>query len=270
MLPPCIPEPGSELLLAGGRKSRHARACPRRLRFASPAPRSASAWMALLVSFPAWEICSVDWLRASSFSQPGFAASHTSACEHGGEYRTIEVLVGTIPLLGDAFDIAWKANRRNYALMTRHLQQPRRHTWRDWVFLGCIATALLAIFIIPVILIVWIAVWLHARMCESRKRSCLHRSAIQFKSRGVAQSGSASALGAEGRGFESLRPDHSKGVKSKTPVSWRPAVGEFVGSRLVLLAGPAVLQLLSSIRFLAWLYRSKTLRDNWPAKASKV
>jgi hypothetical protein len=28
--------------------------------------------------------------------------------------------------------------------------------------------------------------------------------------RGVAQSGSASALGAEGRGFESLRPDHRK------------------------------------------------------------
>ncbi len=31
-------------------------------------------------------------------------------------------------------------------------------------------------------------------------------------SRGVAQSGSASALGAEGRGFESLRPDHSKSL----------------------------------------------------------
>jgi len=29
-------------------------------------------------------------------------------------------------------------------------------------------------------------------------------------SRGVAQPGSASALGAEGRGFESLRPDHFK------------------------------------------------------------
>lgn len=28
--------------------------------------------------------------------------------------------------------------------------------------------------------------------------------------RGVAQLGSASALGAEGRGFKSLRPDHSK------------------------------------------------------------
>ena len=56
-----------------------------------------------------------------------------------------------------------------------------------------------------------------------------------FKSRGVAQSGSASALGAEGRGFESLRPDQqNKGVSSKTPVSWRPPVGEFVGSRLAL------------------------------------
>ena len=33
----------------------------------------------------------------------------------------IDVLVGTIPFIGDTFDIAWKANRRNYALMTRHL-----------------------------------------------------------------------------------------------------------------------------------------------------
>ena len=33
------------------------------------------------------------------------------------------------------------------------------------------------------------------------------RDTIETSSRGVAQSGSASALGAEGRGFESLRPD---------------------------------------------------------------
>src|SRR5581483_10394500 len=42
----------------------------------------------------------------------------------------IEVVVGSIPLLGDAFDIAWKANRRNYRLMVRHLRQPHRHTWK--------------------------------------------------------------------------------------------------------------------------------------------
>src|ERR1700758_4357551 len=28
----------------------------------------------------------------------------------------IEVVIGAIPFVGDAFDIAWKANRRNYAL----------------------------------------------------------------------------------------------------------------------------------------------------------
>ena len=47
----------------------------------------------------------------------------------------IGVLVGTVPLFGDIFDILWKANRRNYRLLTRHLGEPRRHTWRDWCFL---------------------------------------------------------------------------------------------------------------------------------------
>ena len=62
----------------------------------------------------------------------------------------IEVLLGTIPFLGDAFDIAWKANRRNYALIVRHLQRPRRQTWRDWVFLVLIAATLAAIFLAPI------------------------------------------------------------------------------------------------------------------------
>jgi Domain of unknown function (DUF4112) len=72
----------------------------------------------------------------------------------------IEVLLGTIPLLGDAFDIAWKANRRNYALIVRHLQQPRRQTWRDWVFLTLIAATLAAVFLAPIFLILWFLEWL--------------------------------------------------------------------------------------------------------------
>jgi Domain of unknown function (DUF4112) len=72
----------------------------------------------------------------------------------------IEVLLGTIPLLGDAFDIAWKANRRNYALIVRHLQQSRRQTWRDWVFLMLIAGTLGAIFLAPIFLILWFLEWL--------------------------------------------------------------------------------------------------------------
>lgn len=31
----------------------------------------------------------------------------------------IETVIGSVPVLGDAFDIAWKANRRNFALLER-------------------------------------------------------------------------------------------------------------------------------------------------------
>jgi len=72
----------------------------------------------------------------------------------------IEVLLGTIPLLGDAFDIAWKANRRNYALIVRHLEQSRRQTWRDWFFLILIGITLAAIFLAPIFLILWFLEWL--------------------------------------------------------------------------------------------------------------
>jgi len=72
----------------------------------------------------------------------------------------IGVLVGTIPIFGDAFDIVWKANRRNYRLLTRHLGEPRRHTWRDWVFLALIAGGLGFIFALPLLLLVWLLAWL--------------------------------------------------------------------------------------------------------------
>jgi hypothetical protein len=72
----------------------------------------------------------------------------------------LDVGIGAIPFIGDVFDIAWKANRRNYNLLTRHLRQPHKHTWKDYVFLLGIAVILLAIFAIPVIAIVWLAAWL--------------------------------------------------------------------------------------------------------------
>jgi hypothetical protein len=36
-----------------------------------------------------------------------------------------DAAVGVIPLIGDLFDFAFKANRRNVALLRRHLE--RRH-----------------------------------------------------------------------------------------------------------------------------------------------
>jgi hypothetical protein len=72
----------------------------------------------------------------------------------------IGVLVGTIPIFGDIFDVVWKANRRNYRLLNRHLGEPRRQTWRDWAFLLLLGAVLAVVFAIPVVMVVWAINWL--------------------------------------------------------------------------------------------------------------
>lgn len=72
----------------------------------------------------------------------------------------IGVLVGSIPILGDVFDVAWKANRRNYRLLQLHLREPRRHTWRDRAFLLLLFMALAAIFALPLVVFVLLVQWL--------------------------------------------------------------------------------------------------------------
>ncbi len=47
----------------------------------------------------------------------------------------IEAAAGSVPFVGDLFDIAFKANRRNYRLLKSHLAQPERQKTQDWVFL---------------------------------------------------------------------------------------------------------------------------------------
>ena len=71
----------------------------------------------------------------------------------------LDVIIGTVPLLGDVFDIAWKANRRNYALLTRHLEQPPRRHWGDWLFLAGVAIVIATILAVPVLFVAWL---LHA------------------------------------------------------------------------------------------------------------
>jgi Domain of unknown function (DUF4112) len=72
----------------------------------------------------------------------------------------LDVVIGAIPFLGDAFDIAWKANRRNYALLVRHIEHPRRQTWKDWLFFATLVVALVAIFVVPLLVFAWILDWL--------------------------------------------------------------------------------------------------------------
>ena len=68
----------------------------------------------------------------------------------------IEVVVGSVPVLGDMFDIAWRANRRNYALLTGSVYEPRKHTMQSWLFLGGLCLVLAALVILPILLFTWI------------------------------------------------------------------------------------------------------------------
>lgn len=68
----------------------------------------------------------------------------------------IEVLVGSIPVVGDVFDIAWRANRRNYALLTGSLYEPRKYTIQSWIFLGLLCAGLLALVLLPALLFSWL------------------------------------------------------------------------------------------------------------------
>lgn len=48
----------------------------------------------------------------------------------------IEAFAGAVPFAGDVFDVAFKANRRNYQLLKNHLsQRGRRQAVLDWLFL---------------------------------------------------------------------------------------------------------------------------------------
>ena len=68
----------------------------------------------------------------------------------------IEVVVGSVPVLGDMFDIAWRANRRNYALLTGSLYEPRKYTIRSWLFLAGLCVVLLALVLLPMVLFAWL------------------------------------------------------------------------------------------------------------------
>jgi hypothetical protein len=76
----------------------------------------------------------------------------------------IEVIVGTIPLFGDVFDIAWKANRRNYKLMVRQLRQPHRHTWKDYAFLLSLLAGALLILAVPFVAVFVFLLWVAHRL----------------------------------------------------------------------------------------------------------
>ncbi|MFZ3374382.1 MAG: DUF4112 domain-containing protein [Chthoniobacterales bacterium] len=57
----------------------------------------------------------------------------------------INELVGIVPVLGSAFAFWFRANKRNYYLLQRHIELPSRPRKSDWVFVGVVLGLIFAI-----------------------------------------------------------------------------------------------------------------------------
>lgn len=72
----------------------------------------------------------------------------------------VDAALGAVPLLGDLFDAAWKANRRNLTLLERHAAAPDRARQADRWFLllvlGGLAVLVLALLAASVTLAAWL------------------------------------------------------------------------------------------------------------------
>jgi hypothetical protein len=51
----------------------------------------------------------------------------------------LDITIGAIPFLGDAFDFIFKANTRNMTLFRQYAEQPAQSTTRHWVFIAGVA-----------------------------------------------------------------------------------------------------------------------------------
>lgn len=78
-----------------------------------------------------------------------------------GRNILLELGVGAVPLLGDLFDVTWKANARNVALLEEHYAAPDRESKAvsRWFIAGVVLVVLLAI-VGTTALSIWLVRWL--------------------------------------------------------------------------------------------------------------
>jgi hypothetical protein len=74
----------------------------------------------------------------------------------------VDLVVGAIPVVGDAADAFWKSNSMNMALLERHADEVRPASAGDWLFVAGIIAAVVAIALVPLVVLYWVgSVLLH-------------------------------------------------------------------------------------------------------------
>ena len=70
----------------------------------------------------------------------------------------VDSAFGAIPVAGDAFDLLWKSNAKNFALLEQHraLERPARMPLRYWLAVFGLFALAAACLIAPLVLVVWL------------------------------------------------------------------------------------------------------------------
>lgn len=72
----------------------------------------------------------------------------------------VDALIGAVPVLGDVFDVVWKANLKNVALLERHTIDPAGARQRDRlivsVLVGGVVVACMGLLVGGVLLTAWL------------------------------------------------------------------------------------------------------------------
>lgn len=72
----------------------------------------------------------------------------------------LDAVLGVVPVAGDLFDVAWKANQRNVRLLEARLGEKSRSRAGDWVFVGTVLAAVALVAALPLVVVLWVATWI--------------------------------------------------------------------------------------------------------------
>jgi hypothetical protein len=72
----------------------------------------------------------------------------------------IEAVVGAVPIFGDLFDAAWKANQRNVGLVRQYESGPQRTRRQSWIVVGLWAVAAVAVVVVAVAFVLAVLRWI--------------------------------------------------------------------------------------------------------------
>lgn len=68
----------------------------------------------------------------------------------------LDLGLGTVPMLGDLFDLGWRSNQRNVALIEGWLAQPHRTRARSGLVLTCLLCGLLLLAALAIGTVLWL------------------------------------------------------------------------------------------------------------------